>query len=260
MVQFPPCSSLSLLDCFLSSHLIANHKSTFFETKPLATHSLSFHILTSSSYLSDFTWFITWLTVFTECDHYPSRKFVWTPWTSSSFTSVLTTTFKSQFQVFCTVSTFPSFPWLTSFETTCSNNSVFLVVLIVYCLHYFFSSVDNSLPVSPFSSRVKSKDHHSGLSFPHSFRSFSPLFLYISCLSLPQLYLNQISSPLAACTWSVEHGQAIYTHTHTPWNCDYWSHFITSAHKLNSTAFPSSINYLPYKMNISFLSALLLNS
>ena len=67
MVQFPPCSSLSLLNCFLSSHLIANHKSTFFETKPLANRPLSFHIVTSWSYLSGFTLFITWLTVFTEC-------------------------------------------------------------------------------------------------------------------------------------------------------------------------------------------------
>lgn len=115
------------------------------------------------------------------------------------------------FQVFCTVSTISTFPWLTSFKTTCSNNSVFPVVLIVYCLHYFFSSADNSLPVSPFSSKVKSKDHHSGLSFPHSFRPLSSLFLYIFCLSIPQLYLNQISSSLSACTWSVEHGQKTYT-------------------------------------------------
>ena len=67
MVQFPPWSSLSLRDHLLSSHIITNHKNIFFETKPLATHSLSCHILTYWSYLSCFTWFSTWLTVFTEC-------------------------------------------------------------------------------------------------------------------------------------------------------------------------------------------------
>lgn len=147
--------------------------------------------------------------------HYPSRKLVWTPWTSSSFTSVLTTTFKSQFQVFCTVSTFPSFRWLTSFETTCSNNSVFPVVLIVYCLHYFFSSADNSLPVSPFSSRVKSKDHHSGLSFLHSFRSLSPLhFLPVNTPTLfKPNFLTTRCLYLVSWTWT----RNIHTHPLELW-------------------------------------------
>ena len=213
MVQFPPWSSLSLQDHLLSSHISTNHKNIFCENKTLASHSWSCHILTSCLICHVLHDLAHGLPCSLNAASLSKQKICVNSLDFQFLISILTTTFKSQFQVFCTVSTFSPFPWLTSFKTTCSNNSVFPVVLIVYCLYYFFSSADNSLPVSPVSSRVKSKDHDSGLSFPHSFRSLSPLFLYISCLSIPQLYLNQIYSSFSACTWSVEHGQKIYTHT-----------------------------------------------